>query len=162
MATSAPKSKISKLSLEQRKTQTKKTVDMRSVSQEKSQPVGIEKSTDTPPPIPKTTIEENLVEGTIWTEQHSYEEGNTITANYVLRHKDKKSLSAEYSKARLTLIRKNYEKNDQERKKIISKLVNVFQGQVRSESFKDIEEGEYTVRARAINAHGTKGPFVTR
>ena len=139
----ALKSKISKLSLEQRKTQTKKTVDMRSVSQEKSQPVGIEKSTDTPPPIPKTTIEENLVEGTIWTEQHSYEEGNTITANYVLRHKDKKSLSAEYSKARLTLIRKNYEKNDQERKKIISKLVNVFQGQVRSESFKAIEEGQY-------------------
>ena len=139
----ALRSKISKLSLEQRKTQTKKTVDMRSVSQEKSQPVGIEKSTDTPPPIPKTTIEENLVEGTIWTEQHSYEEGNTITANYVLRHKDKKSLSAEYSKARLTLIRKNYEKNDQERKKIISKLVNVFQGQVRSESFKAIEEGQY-------------------
>lgn len=28
--------------------------------------------------------------------------------------------------------------------------------------FKDIEEGEYTVRARAINAHGTKGPFVER
>ena len=139
----ALKSKISKLSLEQRKTQTKKTVDMRSVSQEKPQPVGIEKSTDNPPPIPKTTIEENLVEGTIWTEQHSYEEGNTITANYVLRHKDKKSLSAEYSKARLTLIRKNYEKNDQERKKIISKLVNVFQGQVRSESFKAIEEGQY-------------------
>ena len=68
----ALKSKISKLSLEQRKTQTKKTVDMRSVSQEKSQPVKIEKSTGTPPPIPKTTIEENLVEGTIWTEQHSY------------------------------------------------------------------------------------------
>ena len=114
----ALKSKISKLSLEQRKTQTKQTVDMRSVSQEKSQPVKIEKSTSTPPPIPKTTIEESLVEGTIWTEQHSYEEGNTITANYVLRHKDKKSLSAEYSKARLTLIRKNYEKNDQERKKL--------------------------------------------
>ena len=139
----ALKSKISKLSLEQRKTQTKKTVDMRSVSQEKSQPVGIEKSTDTPPPIPKTTIEENLVEGTIWTEQHSYEEGNTITANYVLRHKDKKSLSAEYSKARLTLIRKNYGENDQEREEIISKLVNVFQGQVRSESFKAMEEGQY-------------------
>ena len=84
----ALKSTISKLSLEQRKTQTKQTVDMRSVSQEKSQPVKIEKSTGTPPPIPKTTIEENLVEGTIWTEQHSYEEENTITANYVLRHKD--------------------------------------------------------------------------
>mgnify|MGYP003325339492 CR=1 FL=1 len=139
----ALKSKISKLSLEQRKTQTKKTVDMRSVSQEKSQPVGIEKSTDTPPPIPKNTIEENLVEGTIWTEQHSYEEGNTITANYVLRHKDKKSLSAEYSKARISLIRKNYGDNDQEREGIYSKLVNVFQGQVRSESFKAIEEGQY-------------------
>ncbi len=49
------------------------TVDMRSVSQEKSQPVKIEKSTSTPPPIPKTTIEENLVEGTIWTGQHSYD-----------------------------------------------------------------------------------------
>ena len=139
----ALKSKISKLSLEKRKTQTKETVDMRSVSQEKSQPVKIEKSTSTPPPIPKTTIEENLVEGTIWTEQHSYEEGNTITANYVLRHKDKKSLSAEYSKARLTLIRKNYGENDQEREEIISKLVNVFQGQVRSESFKAMEEGQY-------------------
>ena len=139
----ALKSTISKLSLEQRKTQTNKTVDMRSVSQEKSQPVKIEKSTITPPPIPKTTIEENLVEGTIWTEQHSYEEGNTITANYVLRHKDKKSLSAEYSKARLTLIRKNYGENDQEREEIISKLVNVFQGQVRSESFKAMEEGQY-------------------
>ena len=139
----ALKSTISKLSLEQRKTQTNKTVDMRSVSQEKSQPVKIEKSTSTPPPIPKTTIEENLVEGTIWTEQHSYEEGNTITANYVLRHKDKKSLSAEYSKARLTLIRKNYGENDQEREEIISKLVNVFQGQVRSESFKAMEEGQY-------------------
>ena len=139
----ALKSKISKLSLEQRKTQTKETVDMRSVSQEKSQPVKIEKNTGTPPPIPKTTIEENLVEGTIWTEQHSYEEGNTITANYVLRHKDKKSLSAEYSKARLTLIRKNYGENDQEKEEIISKLVNVFQGQVRSESFKAMEEGQY-------------------
>ena len=139
----ALKSTISKLSLEQRKTQTKETVDMRSFSQEKSQPVKIEKSTGTPPPIPKTTIEENLVEGTIWTEQHSYEEGNTITANYVLRHKDKKSLSAEYSKARLTLIRKNYGENDQEREEIISKLVNVFQGQVRSEGFKGIEEGQY-------------------
>ena len=139
----ALKSKISKLSLEKRKTQTKETVDMRSVSQEKSQPVKIEKSTGTPPPIPKTTIEENLVEGTIWTEQHSYEEGNTITANYVLRHKDKKSLSAEYSKARLTLIRKSYGENDQEREEIISKLVNVFQGQVRSESFKAMEEGQY-------------------
>ena len=139
----ALKSTISKLSLEQRKTQTKQTVDMRSVSQEKSQPVKIEKSTGTPPPIPKTTIEENLVEGTIWTEQHSYEEGNTITANYVLRHKDKKSLSAEFSKARLTLIRKNYGENDQEREEIISKLVNVFQGQVRSESFKAMEEGQY-------------------
>ena len=139
----ALKSTISKLSLEQRKTQTKQTVDMRSVSQEKSQPVKIEKSTGTPPPIPKTTIEENLVEGTIWTEQHSYEQGNTITANYVLRHKDKKSLTAEYSKARLTLIRKNYGENDQEREEIISKLVNVFQGQVRSESFKAMEEGQY-------------------
>ena len=139
----ALKSKISKLSLEKRKTQTKETVDMRSVSQEKSQPVKIEKSTGTPPPIPKTTIEENLVEGTIWTEQHSYEEENTITANYVLRHKDKKSLSAEYSKARLTLIRKNYGENDQEKEEIISKLVNVFQGQVRSESFKAMEEGQY-------------------
>ena len=139
----ALKSTISKLSLEQRKTQTKQTVDMRSVSQEKSQPVKIEKNTGTPPPIPKTTIEENLVEGTIWTEQHSYEEGNTITANYVLRHKDKKSLSAEYSKARLTLIRKNYGENDQEKEEIISKLVNVFQGQVRSESFKAMEEGQY-------------------
>ena len=139
----ALKSTISKLSLEQRKTQTKQTVDMRSVSQEKSQPVKIEKSTGTPPPIPKTTIEENLVEGTIWTEQHSYEEENTITANYVLRHKDKKSLSAEYSKARLTLIRKNYGENDQEKEEIISKLVNVFQGQVRSESFKAMEEGQY-------------------
>ena len=139
----ALKSKISKLSLEKRKTQTKETVDMRSVSREKSQPVKIEKSTDTPPPIPKTTIEENLVEGTIWTEQHSYEEGNTITANYVLRHKDKKSFSAEHSKARLTLIRKNYGENDQEREEIISKLVNVFQGQVRSESFKAMEEGQY-------------------
>ena len=139
----ALKSTISKLSLEQRKTQTNKTVDMRSVSQEKSQPVKIEKSTSTPPPIPKTTIEENLVEGTIWTEQHSYEQGNTITANYVLRHKDKKSLTAEYSKARLTLIRKNYGENDQEREEIISKLVNVFQGQVRSESFKAMEEGQY-------------------
>ena len=139
----ALKSKISKLSLEQRKTQTKETVDMRSVSREKSQPVKIEKSTDTPPPIPKTTIEENLVEGTIWTEQHSYEEGNTITANYVLRHKDKKYFSAEHSKARLTLIRKNYGENDQEREEIISKLVNVFQGQVRSESFKAMEEGQY-------------------
>ena len=139
----ALKSKISKLSLEKRKTQTKETVDMRSVSREKSQPVKIEKSTDTPPPIPKTTIEENLVEGTIWTEQHSYEEGNTITANYVLRHKDKKYFSAEHSKARLTLIRKNYGENDQEREEIISKLVNVFQGQVRSESFKAMEEGQY-------------------
>ena len=139
----ALKSTISKLSLEQRKTQTKQTVDMRSVSQEKSQPVKIEKSTGTPPPIPKTTIEENLVEGTIWTEQHLYEQGNTITANYVLRHKDKKSLTAEYSKARLTLIRKNYGENDQEREEIISKLVNVFQGQVRSESFKAMEEGQY-------------------
>ena len=139
----ALKSTISKLSLEKRKTQTKQTVDMRSVSQEKSQPVKIEKSTGTPPPIPKTTIEENLVEGTIWTEQHSYEEGNTITANYVLRHKDKKSLSIEYSKARLTLIRKNYGKNNQEKEEIISKLVNVFQGQVRSESFKAMEEGQY-------------------
>ncbi len=139
----ALKSTISKLSLEQRKTQTKETVDMRSVSQEKSQPVKIEKSTGTPPPIPKTTIEESLVEGTIWTEQHSYEEGNTITANYVLRHKDKKTLSAEFSKARLTLIRKNYGENDQEREEIISKLVNVFQGQVRSESFKAMEEGQY-------------------
>ena len=45
----ALKSKISKLSLEQRKTQTKETVDMRSVSQEKSQPVKIEKNTGTPP-----------------------------------------------------------------------------------------------------------------
>ena len=139
----ALKSTISKLSIEQRKTQTNKTVDMRTVSQEKSQPVKIEKSTSTPPPIPKNTIEENLVEGTIWTEHHSYEEGNTITANYVLRHKDKKSLSAEYSKARLTLIRKNYVENDQEREEIISKLVNVFQGQVRSESFKAMEEGQY-------------------
>ena len=139
----ALKSKISKLSLEQRKTQTKETVDMRSVSQEKSQPVKIEKNTGTPPPIPKTTIEENLVEGTIWTEQHSYEEGNTITANYVLRHKDKKSLSAEYSKARISLIRKNYGDNNQEREGIYSKLVNVFQGQVRSEGFKGIEEGQY-------------------
>ena len=139
----ALKSTISKLSLEQRKTQTKETVDMRTVSQEKSQPVKIEKGTSTPPPIPKNTIEENLVEGTIWTEQHSYEEGNTITANYVLRHKDKKSLSAEFSKARLTLIRKNYGENDQEREEIISKLVNVFQGQVRSESFKAMEEGQY-------------------
>ena len=137
------KSTISKLSIEQRKTQTNKTVDMRTVSQEKSQPVKIEKSTSTPPPIPKNTIEENLVEGTIWTEHHSYEEGNTITTNYVLRHKDKKSLSAEYSKARLTLIRKNYVENDQEREEIISKLVNVFQGQVRSESFKAMEEGQY-------------------
>jgi len=116
---------------------------MRTVSQEKSQPVKIEKNTSTPPPIPKNTIEENLVEGTIWTEHHSYEEGNTITTNYVLRHKDKKSLSAEYSKARLTLIRKNYVENDQEREEIISKLVNVFQGQVRSESFKAMEEGQY-------------------
>ena len=116
---------------------------MRSVSQEKSQPVKIEKNTGTPPPIPKTTIEENLVEGTIWTEQHSYEEGNTITANYVLRHKDKKSLSAEYSKARISLIRKNYGDNNQEREGIYSKLVNVFQGQVRSEGFKGIEEGQY-------------------
>ena len=66
-----------------------------------------------------------------------------IIANYVLRHKDKKSLSAEYSKARLTLIRKNYGENDQEREEIISKLVNVFQGQVRSESFKAMEEGQY-------------------
>ena len=139
----ALKSTISKLSIEQRKTQTNKTVDMRTVSQEKSQPVKIEKSTSTPPPIPKNTIEENLVEGTIWTEHHSYEEGNTITANHVLRHKDKKSLSAEYSKARLTLIRKNYVENDQEREEIISKLVNVFQGQVRSESFKAMEEGQY-------------------
>ncbi|MBT17138.1 MAG: hypothetical protein CMO59_14335 [Verrucomicrobiales bacterium] len=139
----ALKSTISKLSIEQRKTQTNKTVDMRTVSQEKSQPVKIEKSTSTPPPIPKNTIEENLVEGTIWTEHHSYEEGNTITTNYVLRHKDKKSLSAEYSKARLTLIRKNYVENDQEREEIISKLVNVFQGQVRSESFKAMEEGQY-------------------
>ena len=139
----ALKSTISKLSIEQRKTQTNKTVDMRTVSQEKSQPVKIEKSTSTPPPIPKNTIEENLVEGTIWTEHHSYEEGNTITADYVLRHKDKKSLSAEYSKARLTLIRKNYVENDQEREEIISKLVNVFQGQVRSESFKAMEEGQY-------------------
>jgi len=139
----ALKSTIRKLSIEQRKTQTNKTVDMRTVSQEKSQPVKIEKSTSTPPPIPKNTIEENLVEGTIWTEHHSYEEGNTITANYVLRHKDKKSLSAEYSKARLTLIRKNYVENDQEREEIISKLVNVFQGQVRSESFKAMEEGQY-------------------
>ena len=139
----ALKSTISKLSLEQRKTQTKETVDMRSVSQEKSQPVKIEKNTGTPPPIPKTTIEENLVEGTIWTEQHSYEEGNTITANYVLRHKDKKSLSAEYSKARISLIRKNYGDNNQEREGIYSKLVNVFQGQVRSEGFKGIEEGQY-------------------
>ena len=137
------KSTISKLSIKQRKTQTNKTVDMRTVSQEKSQPVKIEKSTSTPPPIPKNTIEENLVEGTIWTEHHSYEEGNTITADYVLRHKDKKSLSAEYSKARLTLIRKNYVENDQEREEIISKLVNVFQGQVRSESFKAMEEGQY-------------------
>ena len=137
------KSTISKLSIEQRKTQTNKTVDMRTVSQEKSQPVKIEKSASTPPPIPKNTIEENLVEGTIWTEHHSYEEGNTITTNYVLRHKDKKSLSAEYSKARLTLIRKNYVENDQEREEIISKLVNVFQGQVRSESFKAMEEGQY-------------------
>ena len=137
------KSTISKLSIKQRKTQTNKTVDMRTVSQEKSQPVKIEKSTSTPPPIPKNTIEENLVEGTIWTEHHSYEEGNTITTNYVLRHKDKKSLSAEYSKARLTLIRKNYVENDQEREEIISKLVNVFQGQVRSESFKAMEEGQY-------------------
>ena len=139
----ALKSTISKLSIKQRKTQTNKTVDMRTVSQEKSQPVKIEKSTSTPPPIPKNTIEENLVEGTIWTEHHSYEEGNTITTNYVLRHKDKKSLSAEYSKARLTLIRKNYVENDQEREEIISKLVNVFQGQVRSESFKAMEEGQY-------------------
>ena len=139
----ALKSTISKLSLEQRKTQTKETVDMRSVSQEKSQPVKIEKNTGTPPPIPKTTIEENLVEGTIWTEQHSYEEGNTITANYVLRHKDKKSFSAEYSKARISLIRKNYGDNNQEREGIYSKLVNVFQGQVRSEGFKGIEEGQY-------------------
>ena len=139
----ALKSTIRKLSIEQRKTQTNKTVDMRTVSQEKSQPVKIEKSTSTPPPIPKNTIEENLVEGTIWTEHHSYEEGNTITTNYVLRHKDKKSLSAEYSKARLTLIRKNYVENDQEREEIISKLVNVFQGQVRSESFKAMEEGQY-------------------
>ena len=139
----ALKSTIGKLSIEQRKTQTNKTVDMRTVSQEKSQPVKIEKSTSTPPPIPKNTIEENLVEGTIWTEHHSYEEGNTITTNYVLRHKDKKSLSAEYSKARLTLIRKNYVENDQEREEIISKLVNVFQGQVRSESFKAMEEGQY-------------------
>ena len=139
----ALKSEISKLSLEKRKTQTKETVDMRSVSQEKSQPVKIEKSTGTPPPIPKTTIEENLVEGTIWTEQHSYEEGNTITANYVLRHKDQKALSAEYSKARITLIRKTHGKNDQEREGIYSKLVNVFQGQVRSEGFKGIEEGQY-------------------
>ena len=28
--------------------------------------------------------------------------------------------------------------------------------------FKDIEEGDYTVRARGINAHGTKGPWVER
>ena len=49
----ALKSTISKLSIEQRKTQTNKTVDMRTVSQEKSQPVKIEKSTSTPPPIPK-------------------------------------------------------------------------------------------------------------
>ena len=39
----ALKSTISKLSIEQRKTQTNKTVDMRTVSQEKSQPVKIEK-----------------------------------------------------------------------------------------------------------------------
>ena len=57
----ALKSTISKLSLEQRKTQTKETVDMRTVSQEKSQPVKIEKGTSTPPPIPKNTIPTTLL-----------------------------------------------------------------------------------------------------
>ena len=84
----ALKSKISKLSLEQRKTQTKKTVDMRSVSREKTQSVKIEKTPSTPPSVPKTTIEEDLIKGSVRTEQHSYEEGNTITAHFVLRHKD--------------------------------------------------------------------------
>lgn len=41
-------------------------------------------------------------------------------------------------------------------------FVAVNKGQLGLFEFKDIEEGEYTVRARAINAHGTKGPFVTR
>ena len=53
-----------------------------------------------------------------------------------------KNLSAEYSKARLTLIRKNYGENDQKKKKL-SKTSKCFQGQVRSESFKAMEEGQY-------------------
>jgi hypothetical protein len=41
-------------------------------------------------------------------------------------------------------------------------FVAVNKGDLGLFEFKDIEEGDYTVRARGINAHGTKGPWVER
>lgn len=41
-------------------------------------------------------------------------------------------------------------------------FVIVNKGDLGVYEFKDIEEGDYTIRARAINAHGVKGPFVER
>jgi hypothetical protein len=137
------KSKLNKLSLEQRKSQLKKTVDTRSISKEKSKSVAIQEEPTQPPPLPKTTTEEGLVQPTVWTESKSYEEGNIITVNYVLRTKDGEKLSEGYNKARLTLIRKTYGQNGEEKETIESKLLNVFQAQVRSEDFKADKEGKY-------------------
>ena len=137
------KSKLNKLSLEQRESQPTKTVDSRSISQKRTEPITIKEESIQPPPVPKTTTEENLVQPTVWTESRSYEEGNTITVNYVLRTKDGKKLSKGYNKARLTLIRKTYGQNGEEKETIESKLLNVFQSQVRSENFKADKEGQY-------------------
>ena len=137
------KSKLNKLSLEQRKSQLRKTVDTCSTSKEKSKSVAIQEEPIQPPPLPKTTSEEGLVQPTVWTESKSYEEGNIITVNYVLRTKDGKKLSEGYKKARLTLIRKTYGQNGEEKEIIESKLLNVFQAQVRSEDFKADKEGKY-------------------
>ena len=126
------KSKLNKLSLEQRASQPTKTVDSRTISQERTKPIKIEEKSIQPPPLPKTTTEEGLVQPNVWTESKSYEEGNIITVNYVLRSKGGKKLSEGYNKARLTLIRKTYGKNGEEKETIESKLLNVFQAQVRS------------------------------
>ena len=137
------KSKLNKLSLEQRASQPTKTIDSRSISQERTKPTTVEEKSIQPSPLPQTTTEESLVQPTLWTESRSYEEGNTITVNYVLRTKDGKKLSEGYNKARLTLIRKTYGQNGEEKEIIESKLLNVFQSQVRSENFKADKEGQY-------------------
>ena len=137
------KSKLNKLSLAQRASQPTKTFDSRSISQERTKPTTVEEKSIQPSPLAQTTTEESLVQPTVWTESKSYEEGNTITVNYVLRTKDGKKLSEGYNKARLTLIRKTYGQNGEEKEIIESKLLNVFQAQVRSEDFKADKEGKY-------------------